>query len=112
MPISSTASNSINSWRKYDQETRVDRSDPQNPKVDHKASARANLTNSGENFAMLGLPFIAPFMNDGLLGGRVHGPMDRVGNTLMALSLVPGAFIGGVKDGVDAAIHGVAALFS
>ena len=113
MPVSAANANaaSISRWRNYDAETRVDRSDPNNPKVDHGESAMENLKDAGSNLAMLRLPFVAPFLDEGLLGGPVRGAGDRAGNVLLAISSIPGAIVGGVKNGVDAAVHGVAALF-
>lgn len=107
--IDNKASNSYQKWRSYDVQTQSKTGDLQG--VDHAASARENAEDAFEGVKnAVTLPFIAPFMDDAILGGSVKGLGDRAANTVLATVMAPMLLAGGLKDGLDAAIHGIAAL--
>ena len=106
--ISPTTPKSVQKWEYYDQQTQRT---PDQQAVDHWASAKANLRQIGAGFANIGraqhVNEAKRLLDNPEIGG--FGAMVALPALLMAygkeVTDVPGAFVGGFKNLVDAGVH-------
>ena len=98
-------------WNKMDAET-VAKFDNGVEKVDHAASAKANLIEARDGFVEgITMPFTAPFGDKDGFGAPMDSIGHRVFNTALSVVAAPLLVLGSAKNGVDAALHGIANLF-
>jgi hypothetical protein len=100
---------SVNRWQMLDSMTETKVGADGAEKVDHVASAKANLKDAGtEALLAVALPFAAPFSSVPEDAG--FGLGYRLGGTAMAVVAAPFLAMASAKDLVDAGLHFVASL--
>jgi hypothetical protein len=99
---------SVNRWAMLDDNTETKVGADGAEKVDHVASAKANLRDAGtEALLAVALPFAAPFSE---VPEDANKLAYRAAGTAMAVVAAPFLAVASAKDLVDAGLHYVAAL--
>jgi hypothetical protein len=99
---------SVNKWAMLDSRTETKVGDDGVERVDHAASAKANLEDAGTQALLaVALPFAAPFSD---VPEGANKAAYRVAGTAMAVIAAPFLAVASAKDLVDAGLHFVAGL--